>query len=116
MESLGEILERMGDPPRPAATIGKHPRYDEWPDEVKFPVIDGVEWMLCTDGCYFVRLDGLGMLVPVRHHCWRRVRTFHDGVPVDDICGAPIHPADVAWKVALSGELRTARCRVHRAK
>lgn len=95
--------------------IGKHPDYDEWPDEAKFPVIDGVRWMLTTDGCYFVNMDDPGMLVPVRHHCRHGVQRFVDGIPIDDICGAPIHPADVSWKERVNGELRTARCRAHKS-
>ena len=111
VETLEKILSGGGDVM--PDLVGKHPDYDGWPEEAKFPIIGGVQWMLTTDGCYFVRMDGRGMLVPARHHCWHLVHRFCKGIPVDDICGAPIHPADVRWKESMKGEVRSARCRVH---
>jgi hypothetical protein len=116
LESLDEILERRRNENEgcsPPATLGKHPRYDSWPDEVKFPVIKGERWMLCTDGCYFISLDNPGMLVPARHHCWHE-EIGESGYTV--YCLAPIHSADLGWKVFRRGELRLAVCRVHQEK
>lgn len=80
-ETLDEILERrFGEGRNGGAAVealGKHPDYDSWPRRAKFPVIDGEQWMLCTDGCYFVSMDKPEMLV-VAH---------------SRVAGPPIHPA-----------------------
>ena len=66
---------RTGALPPP---IGMHPDWDRWPAESKVVSIGGVVWMLCTDGAYWVRMDGRGMLLPATFEC--------------DECGCPLHP------------------------
>jgi hypothetical protein len=90
------------------ATIGKHPDYDRWPKAAKFPVIDGVQWMLTTDGCYFVRLDGVGKLVPATRRCWHE-EIGAGGMTV--FCGVPLHP-DASAVVTSDGTV----CRKHRRR
>jgi hypothetical protein len=61
-----------------APPIGVHPDWEKWPQESKTVTISGVAWLLCTDGAYWVRMDGQGMLLPATFEC--------------DICGCPMHP------------------------
>jgi hypothetical protein len=108
-ESLEEILERRrsgGCPP--SGTLGKHPDYDSWPRRAKFPVIDGEQWMLCTDGCYFVSMDRPGMLVVARENCW------HKDEKGGRFCWAPIHPAEIGCRDRNGFANRQVRCRAHR--